>query len=375
MGDHFEFGLEVDLVDGIPVKWSSTSLPPDPCWLSPAFVNAHSHLEYRGLQGKLDGLEYWPWIRELTRLKGLQTPEDVALDCQLAAWENRATGVAAIGEHSDRPYSASALASVGIQGWIFQELITFFEAADPLAKWAQVESRCDAQARFPGLEAVVNPHATWSVDKTSLSRFGEGPVSIHAAETPYEAELFERGEGPIAEMFRKFGLKLPVRQPLFDMLEEVDLMRKGVQMVHLGATTRADIDRLAEAEVVVAHCPRSNVALGCPLPDVRGMLDAGIGVGLGMDSAASSGPIDMFAEMRAMKAGSDVTVEEVWRCATNGGAATLGYRHWGETPQYESSIGLPEREEFIRWIKIESAAGTPAALLAKGSPCQVTWLT
>ena len=59
-------------------------------------------------------------------------------------------------------------------------------------------------------------------------------------------------------------------------------------------------EHLAEGEVMIAHCPRSNLNLGCPLPDVRRMLDMGLKVGLGMDSPASSGPIDMFAEMRAM---------------------------------------------------------------------------
>ncbi|MBC8063981.1 MAG: hypothetical protein H7Y17_04070, partial [Chlorobia bacterium] len=34
--------------------------------VSPAFVNAHSHLEYRGMQGKLKSEEYWSWIREIT---------------------------------------------------------------------------------------------------------------------------------------------------------------------------------------------------------------------------------------------------------------------------------------------------------------------
>ncbi len=353
VGDHFEFGLEVELLNGVPVSWRATSLAPDPIWLSPGFVNAHSHLEYRGMQGRLEGLDYWPWIRSLTELKALETPEEVRAACQLAASENRVTGVAIIGEHSDRPFSAAALGEVGIAGRIYQELITFFEAADPSKKWAEVESRAAAQSGLLGLEVTVNPHATWSVDRSSLECFALSEfVSLHVAETELEEQLFAHHSGPIEEMFGRFGVALPRRQPLFEMLAEVGMMRPGVQFVHAGATGPKEIDKMAEAGVSVAHCPRSNIALGCPLPDVRAMLDAGILVGLGMDSAASSGPIDMFAEMRAVRG---VSADEIWAMATTMGAASLGF-------------------EIPNWIQISSAATTTEELIQQSQPSDVTWV-
>ncbi len=353
VGDHFESGLEVELRDRAPVSWRATSLASDPIWLSPGFVNAHSHLEYRGMQGRLAGLDYWPWIRSLTELKAQETPDEVRSACALAALENRATGVVMIGEHSDRPYSAGALAEVGIRGRIFQELITFFEAADPSKKWAEVESRAAAQKWCAGLDVALNPHATWSVDRSSLERFASSEfVSLHVAETELEEQLFADHTGPIAEMFGRFGLELPRQQPLFEMLAEVGMMRPGVQFVHAGATGPKEIDLMADAGVSVAHCPRSNIALGCPLPDVRAMLDAGVLVGLGMDSAASSGPIDMFAEMRAVRG---VSADEVWAMATTTGAASLGL-------------------EIPSWIQISSAATTTEELIQRSQPRDVTWV-
>ena len=51
------------------------------------------------------------------------------------------------------------------------------------------------------------------------------------------------------------------------------------------------------------------------------MLEAGVRVGLGLDSPASSGPIDVFAEMREAIASSHrlhepIAPEAVWRMAT-----------------------------------------------------------
>lgn len=100
------------------------------------------------------------------------------------------------------------------------------------------------------------------------------------------------------------------------------LASPGAQFVHCCAASQDDLMILARQGVRVAHCPRSNVALGCPAAPIREMLDLGIEVGLGLDSAASSGPIDMFQEMRcalevSCHRGKPLTAREVWRMATS----------------------------------------------------------
>ena len=83
----------------------------------------------------------------------------------------------------------------------------------------------------------------------------------------------------------------------------------------------ASIELIAERGCTVAHCPRSNSALGCPTAPIGVLLDMGVRVGIGMDSAASSGMIDMFAEMRetvrtSRETSRPLTEEEVWHMAT-----------------------------------------------------------
>src|SRR5215211_8747877 len=67
---------------------------------------------------------------------------------------------------------------------------------------------------------------------------------------------------------------------------------------HCVEVDAAEIALLAERDVPVAHCPRSNAVLGCgvaPLADLRA---AGVRVGLGTDSPASTPSFDMFEELR-----------------------------------------------------------------------------
>ncbi|MCH7944936.1 MAG: hypothetical protein IIC73_02825, partial [Armatimonadetes bacterium] len=107
-----ELGLEVVLDEGGAVsELRPHTGVPEQYVLSAAFVNAHSHFEYRGLEGAVQESGYFAWIRSLTELKRAQSPAQVREDCLLAAAENRACGVAFVAGHSDRPFSGAAMAA------------------------------------------------------------------------------------------------------------------------------------------------------------------------------------------------------------------------------------------------------------------------
>ena len=64
-------------------------------------------------------------------------------------------------------------------------------------------------------------------------------------------------------------------------------------------STSGEIALLAARDVPVAHCPRSNALLGCGIAPLAELRAAGVRVGLGTDSPASTPSFDMFEEMRA----------------------------------------------------------------------------
>jgi 5-methylthioadenosine/S-adenosylhomocysteine deaminase len=72
----------------------------------------------------------------------------------------------------------------------------------------------------------------------------------------------------------------------------------SVVAAHCVTVDAEEIALLAHHDVAVAHCPRSNAILGCGVAPLRALLDAGLRVGLGTDSPASTPSFDMFEELR-----------------------------------------------------------------------------
>lgn len=367
-----EHGLEVE-IDGAGEVLAVRPLEgsPEAYVLSPAFVNAHSHFEYRGLQGQIHERGYFDWIGAITEAKRGQAAEQVRDDCLVAAYENRLTGVAYVAEHSDRPYSGEALTREGLDGVIFQEVITFNESTSPGERLAQAAEGLRANARQFDGEVFLNPHAPWTVDEETLRSIAEagGRMSVHVAESVHENDYLERDEGPIARISHEAGVVRTLGLRAVEYLESLGFLRPGVQFVHCCDVNAEECAKLAAAHVSVAHCPRSNEALDCPRAPVREMLDAGVQVGLGLDSAASSGPIDMFAEMRsalevASRRGAELTPEEVWRMATSMGAESLGVHGWDV-----------KEGSFAPLVKVHVPyAASVLDVVSAGSPRSVEWV-
>jgi cytosine/adenosine deaminase-related metal-dependent hydrolase len=97
--------------------------------------------------------------------------------------------------------------------------------------------------------------------------------------------------------------------------------------VHLSET---QVARFAATGTGVAHCPTSNLRLGAGIAPVRGMLDAGVRVGLGVDGSASNERGDLLFDVkqallvaRARGGPQALNSREALRLATRGGAAVL----------------------------------------------------
>ena len=164
-------------------------------------------------------------------------------------------------------------------------------------------------------------HSTYTLSPAQLTEiaalareFG-ALLHIHAAENATE----------VATVEERYG-KRPV-----ELLDSLGLLGPDLLLAHAVDLTGPEIAALARTGTSVAHCPVSNLKLGCGIAPVPRLLDAGVTVGLGTDGAVSSNTLDVLRALGTAalvhKAAGDPTAvgaEQAVRMATIEGARALG---------------------------------------------------
>jgi cytosine/adenosine deaminase-related metal-dependent hydrolase len=293
----------------------------------PGLVNAHTHLEYAVYAGFGDGLAFGPWLHtHIERKARIGWNEFVAI-ARLGAAECLASGVTMIGDASFSGAAAAAAAELGLGAIVYLEVF----GADP-SRAEELRARIEELEREvgPGVLLGVSPHAPYSASAEVYSAsYALGrPVATHVAESDDERDYMLSGEGPIAAV----SDVTPPGTTSVRHLAANGLLEPRVLAAHCVKIDEVEIELLAARDVAVAHCPRSNALLGCGIAPLRALLEAGLRVGLGTDSPASTPSFDMFEEMRAAVFAARARAErpdalsagEALELATLGSARALG---------------------------------------------------
>ena len=153
---------------------------------------------------------------------------------------------------------------------------------------------------------------------------------MHVAESKDELRLLQRKKSGLEKLYEFAHWDLswaPKGSSSFEYLNRIGLLSPRLLAVHAVQVTDNDIKLIKKAKVSIAHCPRSNKALGVGKMPLKKFLDAGITVGLGTDSLASVPTLNMWDEMRyayRIHRRDGISAEDIFRIATIGGAKALG---------------------------------------------------
>ena len=351
--------------------------------LLPGLVNVHSHLELTVLRGYLEGLDFWQWMRTLTRTKyELLNEDDLLASALLGAVEAVRAGVTTVADPMDIGASLDAVLATGLRGVLYQEVFSPKPVeAEPavqalkdkmnllesrLARWpegARLPPRslngAELTSRRQRVTLGVSPHAPFTVSaalfqKTAAFALAHNyPVCIHVAESEAETQLVGDGSGPMMESYRQRGIDWnPPRTSPIAYLHSLGILNRGTLLVHCIRLEPSDYEILSNQGVCVAHCPKSNARLRHGFMNLAAMHEHRIPTGLGTDSVASNNSMDLFEEMRFasanpcwMGAGTNgLSTQEALRMATVGGAETLGL---------SSSVGSLEAEKQADVIAVD----------------------
>jgi 5-methylthioadenosine/S-adenosylhomocysteine deaminase len=296
----------------------------------PGFVNAHTHLEYEVYTGFGDGLGFADWIGLHVRRKARIDLADMEASARLGAFNCLRSGITTVGDCSFSGAAATACAGLGLRATVYLEV--FGEDETPVRE--RFEPMRERLEDLPSdvVRIGVSPHApyTCTIDLYRACAELDLPVATHLAESASETEFLRAGTGEwqsFAEM-----LVRPPGTTGIRALADAGLLDANVIAAHCVEVDEEEIGLLAEHDVAVAHCPRSNGILGCGVAPLSALREAGIRVCIATDSPASTPSFDMFDEMRTAIVGARaregrpnaLTATDALELATLGGARALG---------------------------------------------------
>ncbi|HEX4519778.1 MAG TPA: amidohydrolase family protein [Gaiellaceae bacterium] len=292
----------------------------------PGIVNAHSHLEYAVYAGFGDGQPFGSWLgTHIARKRKLGREEMVAIARRGAA-DSLAAGITTTADYSFSGAAAEAANELGLRAIVYLEVF----GSDPGAAAERFESMRSEIEESELVRIGISPHTpyTCSLEVYRYCLSLGVPVGTHLAESDGENEWLEHGTGPL-EPAADF-LVPPTGKRAVATLAEV--LGPELLCAHCVAIDDGEVAVLADADVPVAHCPRSNALLGCGVAPLGALMRAGVRVGLGTDSPASTPSFDPWDELRAAVSAARaferrpdaLGAADALRLATLGSAAALG---------------------------------------------------
>ena len=257
------------------------------------FANTHTHLAMVLFRGFADGVPLRVWLEDyIWPIERKLQPEDVYWCTLLALAEAIRGGTTCVADmyfHTNevaRAVEESGLRALLSYGMVADSLDD--RGRSELATTRKLIERWNS-AGEGRIGIAVSPHAVYTCgedvwrEALEMARDLGVPVHTHLAETRSEVETWkaQTGMSPVAYL---------------DRIGAFDVPTVAAHCVHVD---ERDIAILADRDVRVAHCPKSNAKLGSGVAPVAAMRRAGVAVALGTDGAASNNRLDMVEEMRA----------------------------------------------------------------------------
>lgn len=260
--------------------------------LLPGFVNAHCHLDYTNMAGKLPFKgSFADWIADIVVLKRLWRTKDYAASASTGLRALLRSGTTTVCDIAASPGNLDLVANAPVR------VLSCLELIDVAGKPAEEKfwERCTGLA----------PHAPFTASAELYRKVHgycrqRGKVfTTHLAESEAEAAMFERRSGALYELLAVLG-RSPEDCGQGSSVAWLDACGslEGALAVHANWLSDDDVARLARARATVVHCPSSHRFYSHPPFPFERLRAAGVAVCFGTDSAASGTTLDLRAEMR-----------------------------------------------------------------------------
>lgn len=295
----------------------------------PGLVNCHTHSAMTGLRGIRDDSNLHEWLEDyIWPAEAEFTPEMTTKTVKEALTEMLQSGTTTFNDM----YNPNGVEIEKIYEAVKASKMRCYFS--PTLFSSDVETTAETIARTRSVietikgyqdtnfKVMVAPHSPYSCSRDlleaslGLAKEENIPLHIHVAETQEESGI----------ILKRYG-KRPIT-----FLDELGYLDHQAVFAHGVELNEAEITRLADSQVAIAHNPISNLKLASGIAPVVQLQQAGVAVGIATDSVASNNNLDMFEEGRTaallqkMKSGdaSQFPIETALKALTIEGAKVLG---------------------------------------------------
>lgn len=311
-----EIGKKLDVADGEVIDAAGKIV-------MPGFINTHTHIAMSIFRETLDGYSLQDWLeKKIWPMEDKLTPDDIYHASLHSFAEMVKTGTVMANDQYFMPESSFKAANrIGVRLMATRTVFDVSNNADEMLA-QQEELIKNYKGKYETIYLNVGIHGLYTtgaetVEKAvALAEKYDVPVHIHFCENEQE----------VKDIKNNYGMDSPV-----DVLEKY-FSDVHTVLAHVVKVSDEEIDRLSKLDVAVAHCPVSNMRLGCGIAKVQQMLDKGINVTIGTDGQGSGSNLDMFDSMKftalLQKGGFEnatyMDSYDVLKMATINGAKALG---------------------------------------------------
>ena len=306
--------------------------------LLPGLINAHCHLDYTCLCGKIAPPQsFADWIRAINGEKAKLSAEDYVASINQGFGKAKQFGTTTIANLTAFPELIVQVQDP-IRTWWFAELIDVRQRLqNSTALSSHISRRNEILDR--ALESLkttdrigLAPHAPFTASANlyrccaDIAESDNFLLTTHLAESREEMQMFRDANGPLYEFLKEIGrdmsdcgrttplqafvrtLRLSPWDPSVRArrgesstgpAESLGMMRPWI-IAHLNELTESDFDLLAKIpqKFSIVHCPRSHAYFGHSDFQFKRLRELGFNICLGTDSLASNDDLSLFAEMR-----------------------------------------------------------------------------
>ncbi len=256
----------------------------------PGLINNHTHLYMTAMRNYADDLSFDDWLfGKIMPAESKLSDEFAYYSCLLGTMEMISSGTTCFMDmHMFKNQSCKAVALSGMRAYIGRCVVgeDLYNDADGKLRFAEAIAE---QEEFESdkIKFVLSPHAIYSCSTKLLEQVRDEAIKrnmlkqIHASESDNE----------IKNSIAKFG-KRPI-----EYLADMGFLDDKTLLAHCVKLESCEMDIIKEKNSSVVTNPASNLKLGNGVAPVTEMLNKGINVCLGTDSAASNNTLNMFREM------------------------------------------------------------------------------